>query len=70
MVSSSKSAENSVGGLFGGVLGQVFDPGVIRAGCGRVHLFRDFVSRWLRRHGFGRGLVLVSKVDQVGDRRF
>ena len=55
-------------------LGRVFEPGVIRAGCGRVHSFRDFVSGWLCMYGFRRGLVLprelVTNVDRVSDRRF
>ena len=56
------------------VIGQVFKPRAIRAGCGRVHPFRDFVSGWHRRHGFERGLVLpremVGVVDSVDVRSF
>ena len=37
-------------------IGRVFEPGVILAGCGRVHSFCNFVSGWLRRHRFKQGL--------------
>ena len=67
--------EKVCGGALGCcVLRWVFQPGVVRASGGRVHLFHDFVSGWLGRHRFRRTLVLlrelVRKVDHVGDQPF
>ena len=45
----------------------VLSHGMIRAGCDRVHPFRDFVSGWFCRHGIGQDLVLLQDLAGVFD---
>ena len=62
------------GAFWGCAIGRVFETGVIRVGYGGVQPFRNFVSRWLCRHGFERGFFLLRElagvVDSVDDWSF